>query len=119
MKDMILKPRLSEKAYGQSMTSQVYTFVVPKSANKQTVAAAVSEQFDVTVTAVNIAVTKGKTVRSYTKRSRSTTGTRSDVKKAYVTLQKGDNIAIFDAPEETKEDKKADKKAGKAKKETK
>lgn len=118
MKDLILKPRLSEKAYAQSTTSQVYTFVVPKTANKQTVAAAVSEQFGVTVTAVNIAVTKGKTVTSYRKRSRDITGNRTDIKKAYVTLKDGDSIAIFEAPEEPKTEKKADKKA-EAKKEAK
>jgi large subunit ribosomal protein L23 len=118
MKDLILEPRLSEKAYGQSTTSNVYTFVVPTDANKQTVAQAVSQQFNVTVTAVNIAVNKGKVVRSYRKRSRGITGTRANTKKAYVTVKEGDSIAIFDVPEEPKATK-AEKKATKATKETK
>jgi large subunit ribosomal protein L23 len=114
VKDLILKPRLSEKAYAQSTSARVYTFVVPKSANKQTVATAVSAQFGVTVTAVNIAVSKGKTVRSYRKRSRAVAGQRADLKKAYVTLKDGDSIAIFETPEEPKAEKKT-----RAKKETK
>ncbi len=109
MKDVTLKPRLSEKAYGQSLERNVYVFVVPNEANKQTIAQAVAAQFDVTVTNVRTVVQNGKSITSRSKRTRGITVTRKDIKKAYVTVKQGDHIAIFDAPEE-----KTDKKAAKA-----
>lgn len=115
-KSMILKPRVSEKAYGQSLTGNVYVFQVPTDANKLTVAKAVQEQFEVTVEAVNIMKVKGKVKRTVRKRGRQTTGTRPDIKKAYVTVKEGDHIAIF-ANEE--DNKAADAKPAKAKKEKK
>lgn len=113
MKSLTLKPRMSEKAYGQSLERNVYVFVVPTSANKQTIAQAVAAQFDVTVTNVRTVVQNGKAITSRSKRTRGITVTRKDIKKAYVTVKQGDHIAIFDAPEDTKADSKADKKAEK------
>jgi len=118
MKSVVLKPRLSEKAYAQTSSSNVYIFVVPTDANKQTVAHAVASQFNVTVTQVRTVVQSGKAVTSRSKRTRGITVHRKDIKKAYVTLKAGDHIAIFDAPEEVKADKKADKKAAKEEKKT-
>lgn len=102
---MTLKPRVSEKAYGQSVASNVYVFQVPSDANKMTVADAVTAQFSVTVTKVNIMVAKGKAKTTYRKRGGRTSGSRPDVKKAYVTLKSGDSIAIFASEEDTKTDK--------------
>jgi len=107
MKNIVLKPRMSEKAYTQSTNNNVYIFVVPNTSNKQTIALAVASQFDVTVTNVRTVVQNGKSLTSRSKRTRGITVTRKDIKKAYVTLKAGDHIAIFDAPEETKSDKKA------------
>ena len=119
MKSLVLQPRLSEKAYGQSVERNVYVFVVPTSANKHTIADAVAAQFGVTVTDVRTVVQNGKAITSRTKRTRGITVTRKDIKKAYVTVKQGDHIAIFDAPEEKKTEKKAAKKATSAKKESK
>lgn len=102
MKSMTLKPRVSEKAYGLSQANNVYVFTVPTSANKITVAQAVTSQFNVTVETVNMVVAKGKKVRTIRlgrSRARGSMGTRATVKKAYVTLKKGDNIAIFESDE--------------------
>ena len=104
-KTMTLKPRISEKAYAQSQTSNVYVFVVPEDANKLTVAQAVEAQFDVTVLTVNILNIKGKVKTSYMKRGKRTPGARVDVKKAYVTVKQGDTIAVF----ASEDDKPADK----------
>lgn len=99
-KTIALKPRLSEKAYGQS-SDRVYTFIVPGDSNKASVAAAVSVQFDVTVAGVNVTNIKGKSKRTISQGGRrSSTGTRSDFKKAYVTLAEGQSIPIFAAEEE-------------------
>ena len=105
-KTTILQPRLNEKTYGLS-TKGVYVFNVDKDVNKHTVARAVESQFDVKVAAVNIANIAGKAKRTVSlmgKRTRNSTGTRSDVKKAYVTLVKGHSLPLFAAIEE--EDKK-------------
>lgn len=113
-KQMILKPRLSEKTYGLSLVRNTYTFEVPNNATKHTVARAVAAQFNVTVEEVNVINVKGKPKRTVRKGGRPTNGKRSDVKKAYVTLKEGDKLSVFDAIEG---DEKADKKA--TKKETK
>lgn len=117
-KTMILKPRMSEKAYELSQSENTYVFEVPKSANKHTVADAVAVQYEVTVEDVRIMNVKGKAKRTYVKRSRPVTGKESDVKRAYVTIKEGDVIPVFAAVEEAQ--KEADKAAAKqAKKGTK
>lgn len=101
MNDIILKPRLSEKAYGLSKARNNYVFEVPKNANKLTIANAVATQFEVTVEGVNVANVKGKSTRTFiNRRGKFVRGTRSNIKKAYVTLKVGDNIPIFAAEEE-------------------
>ncbi len=114
MKTLALQPRMSEKAYALSQSMNTYVFVVPKSANKAAVTAAVAEQFKVTVEDVRLAIVKGKTKKSYKKRTKPTIGHRADMKKAYVRIKAGDNIPIFEAMEEPKETvvQKAVKKAG-------
>lgn len=94
-KTLVLKPRISEKAYGQSLTHNTYVFVVPTSANKHQVAEAVAAQFDVTVETVNILNVKGKAKRSVRKGGRQSLGKDNDIKKAYVTLKEGDSITVF------------------------
>ncbi|MCA9329179.1 50S ribosomal protein L23 [Candidatus Saccharibacteria bacterium] len=106
MKSLTLQPRLSEKAYGQSVAQNVYVFVVPTSVNKHTIASAVEAQFGVTVTNVRTMIQNGKAITSRSKRTRGVTVTRKDTKKAYVTIKLGDHIAIFDAPEDKKSVKK-------------
>lgn len=112
----LLRPRLSEKTFMLGTTKTVYVFDVPGDANKQTVAAAVKAQFDVTVRQVNITNIQGKPKRSVRKGGRAIIGQRSDYKKAYVTLAAGQKLPFFDDPEA---DKKAEKAAKKAKKEEK
>ncbi len=122
-KTTLIRPRVSEKAYATSQVLNTYIFDVPLNANKLTVADAVAAQFDVTVTGVNIVVAKGKEKRTYRKGGKPSIGTRITVKKAYVTLKKGDSIPVFagtDEPEEKpKTEKKAEAKTKTAKKETK
>ncbi len=108
MKDIVLKPRISEKAYATSQAGNVYVFSVPITANKHTVAQAVSSQYGVAVEKVNILVAKGKTMQSYRKRSRAVQGQRAATKKAYVTLKGDVKLPIFET-EEKKEAKPAKK----------
>lgn len=109
-KTVTLKPRMSEKTYGLSANG-VYVFEVPKEVNKHEIHQAVTKQFGVTVVDVNTIVAKGKPKRTVRKGARPTAGSRSDVKKAYVTLKSGDHIPVFAAMEEAKdEEEKAAKK---------
>src|SRR5262249_22961794 len=110
MKDVFLKPRLSEQTYALAQKERVYVFDVPKGANKHMVARAVGAQFDVKIESVNITTVKGKAKRTISltgKRRGLTDGMRSDVKKAYVKLVKGASLPVFAAVEEAqvKEDK--------------
>ena len=71
-----------------SEANQVIFNVAPK-ASKPEIKAAVEALFGVKVKAVNTTITKGKT-----KRFRGQPGRRSDVKKAYVTLEAGNTIDV-------------------------
>lgn len=108
---LVLKPRVSEKAYGLSQVRNTYVFDVERAANKHSISRAVSEQYGVTVTEVNVINQKGKTKRTVRKGGRPVMGRQSDVKKAYVTLKQGDSLPIFAAIEEAeaKEAKVAEK----------
>lgn len=112
---MVLRPRISEKAYGLSQKRNVYVFEVPAETNRFAVASAVAAQFKVVVTNVNMANSKGKTKRTIKRGGRQTFGNRPGVKKAYVTLKAGDSIPIF----ANEEDEKKDAKQAKNKKEKK
>lgn len=94
----ILKPRISEKSYDQSQRRNTYVFDVSPRANKQQVADAVAAQFKVKVVGVRTLVAKGKPVRSMVmnRTRRRVDVTRSNFKKAYVTLVEGDSIKLFD-----------------------
>lgn len=100
MTHILVTPRVSEKAYGQSQKN-VYVFNVPLTANKQQISAAVASQYDVTVTGIKTLVQSGKSVRfSRGKNRYPGTTNRKDTKKAYVTLAEGSSIKVFDTPAE-------------------
>ena len=86
--DVIVKPIVTEKATMASEAGAV-VFQVAKTATKPQIKEAVEAVFGVKVKAVNTVVTKGKT-----KRFRGQLGSRSDVKKAYVTLEEGNTIDV-------------------------
>ena len=86
--DVVVKPVITEKA---TMVAEgnADVFQVAKDANKPLIKEAVEALFNVKVKAVNTTITKGKT-----KRFRGRPGVRSDVKKAYVTLEEGNAIDV-------------------------
>ncbi|MBC7141653.1 MAG: 50S ribosomal protein L23 [Rhodobacteraceae bacterium] len=86
--DVIRKPVITEKATMASEHGAV-VFQVALDANKPQIKEAVEELFGVKVKAVNTVVTKGKS-----KKFRGRPGVRSDVKKAYVTLEEGNTIDV-------------------------
>lgn len=98
-------PRTTEKAYKSSLATNTYIFTVPLDANKQEIVASIEAQFAVKVDRIKTLVQNGKAIRfSRGKRAHPGKTTRTDIKKAYVTLAKGNSLHIFDAP--AKEEKK-------------
>jgi large subunit ribosomal protein L23 len=86
--DVIVAPHITEKSTMMSEHNAV-VFRVANDASKPEIKAAVEALFDVTVTNVNTLVQKGKT-----KRWKGTPYSRSDMKKAIVTLKDGDSIDV-------------------------
>ncbi|HTP78663.1 MAG TPA: 50S ribosomal protein L23 [Rhizomicrobium sp.] len=86
--DVILSPVITEKATKLTETNQI-VFRVPLDATKPKIAAAVAELFKVKVKAVNTITVKGKK-----KLARGKPYSRSDFKKAIVTLEEGQQIDI-------------------------
>ncbi|HEY0625067.1 50S ribosomal protein L23 [Sphingomonas sp.] len=86
--DVIVAPHITEKSTLVSEANAV-VFKVANDATKPQIKAAVEAIFGVGVTAVNTIVQKGKT-----KRWKGKPYTRSDIKKAIVTLKDGDSIDV-------------------------
>ena len=86
--DVILSPVITEKATKLTETNQV-VFRVTLDATKPAIAKAVSDLFKVKVKAVNTITVKGKR-----KQARGVRYSRSDYKKAIVTLEEGQQIDI-------------------------
>ena len=86
--DIVLAPHITEKSTLLSEHNAV-VFKVAGSASKPQIKAAVEALFNVSVTGVNTMNVKGKT-----KKWKGRPYTRSDVKKAVVTLADGQSIDI-------------------------
>jgi large subunit ribosomal protein L23 len=86
--DVILAPHITEKSTLVSEHNAV-VFKVAGDATKPEIKAAVEALFSVKVTGVNTIVQKGKT-----KKWKGKPYTRSDIKKAIVTLADGDQIDV-------------------------
>ena len=86
--DIVLAPHITEKSTMLSENNAV-VFKVASGASKPEIKAAVEALFNVKVTGVNTLVTKGKT-----KKWKGKPYTRSDVKKAVVTLAEGQSIDV-------------------------
>jgi large subunit ribosomal protein L23 len=86
--DVVLAPHITEKATLLSEHNAV-VFKVAQDATKPQIKAAVEALFGVDVTGVNTLTQKGKT-----KKWKGRPYTRSDVKKAIVTLAEGQTIDV-------------------------
>ena len=87
---ILKKARVTEKTAHLTKNNQ-YVFDVDSSANKTQIARAVFAIYKIKPTAVNIIRTKGKTVRIG-----KINGTRSDNKKAIVTMPAGKTLGIYE-----------------------
>jgi large subunit ribosomal protein L23 len=91
LRDVILRPVISEKSY-EMLDENKYTFIVDPRANKTHIKQAVEKIFDVKVLSVNTMNRQGKR-----KRRGLIVGKRPDTKRAIVTVAPGDRIELFDA----------------------
>ena len=86
--DVIVAPHITEKSTMMSEQNAV-VFKVARDATKPEIKAAVEALFNVSVTNVNTIVQKGKT-----KKWKGTPYTKSDIKKAIVTLKDGQSVDV-------------------------
>jgi large subunit ribosomal protein L23 len=91
---VLVAPLISEKSSIAAEKYNQYVFKVTTNATKPEIKQAVELLFDVKVDAVKVANMKGKT-----KRHGSKTGRRSDWKKAYISLQAGQEIDLLGGAE--------------------
>lgn len=86
---ILSRPRVTEKAYALNTLNQ-YVFVVTKEATKKSVKRAVEEAYAVKVEKVRIVKLPAKT-----RIMGKTMGTKSAIKKAIISVAKGQTIELF------------------------
>ncbi len=86
--DVIKRPRITERAALSAEKNQ-YIFEVSPNATKASIAKAVTELYKVVPVSVNVSRTPAKKVVV-----RGRIGVQQGIKKAYVTLKKGDKIEL-------------------------
>lgn len=106
MSNLLVIPIATEKAYSL-VAKDTYMFKVPLNATKPMIKVAIEKQYGVSVVSIRTSLQSGKAVRYMaSRRAQPKTTNRSDVKKAYVTLKKGDSIKVFEESNEKNEEKK-------------
>lgn len=88
--DIIVKPYITEKTASLAGSNQ-YVFVVRIGANRHQVRRAIKQMYGVEPLSVNIVNMRGKKMR-FGRRA----GTRSDWKKAIITLPKGHTMKVYE-----------------------
>ena len=88
--NVLLRPRITEKAAIGADKSNVYVFEVAKSATKKSISVSVSDAYGVRPKKVRVANISSKQVFIRGKK-----GVKSGGKKAYVYLKKGDKIELM------------------------
>lgn len=92
MKDILVRPLVTEKTTTGLGTDNTYGFEVALKANKHQVKRAIEAFYNVSVAGVRTVVVRGKVKRFGRHHAK-----RSNWKKAYVTLADGESINIYEA----------------------
>lgn len=92
--DILLKPVITEKMTEISEDLNRYGFIVPKSANKLQIKAAVEELYNVDVVSVNTMNISGKVKTRFTKTGIQS-GKTNNYKKAIIQVAEGDIIDFY------------------------
>ncbi len=94
MKQVLVKPVVTEKSTAIQDHLQQYIFVVSKEANKLEIKDAVEAMYGVTVQSVNTTIMPKRAIAKYTKQG-LILGKKNSYKKAFVTLVDGDEIDFY------------------------
>jgi large subunit ribosomal protein L23 len=94
MRNVLIRPLITEKMTEISEKEMKYGFVVDYNANKIEIAKALKAKFDVDVVEVNTMKYKGKTKTQFTRKGRFS-GKTPRFKKAIVQLKDGQTIDLF------------------------
>ncbi len=94
MRNVLIKPLITEKMNDLTESETKYGFVVDINANKIEIAKAIKTKFDVDVESINTIKYKGKTKSQFTKKGRFE-GKTASYKKAIITLKEGQTIDMF------------------------
>lgn len=95
MKEILIKPLITEKMTNLSADQGKYGFLVNPKSNKIEIANAIEKKFNVHVVKVRTINHPGKTKTQF-RRSGRFTGKTARYKKAIVTLKKGETIELFE-----------------------
>lgn len=94
MKQVLIKPVITEKSTALQENIQQYVFVVNKKANKIEIKNAIESMYGVTVESINTSIVPSKSKMRYTQ-SGIIDGRKSAYKKAFVKLVDGDEIDFY------------------------
>lgn len=94
MKQILIRPVVTEKSTALQEDIQQYVFVVNKDANKIEIKDAIESMYGVNVERVNTSILPSKSKSRFTK-SGVINGRKKSYKKAFVTLADGEEIDIF------------------------
>ncbi len=95
MKEILIKPLITEKMTNLSADLGKYGFLVNPESNKIEIAKAIEKKFSVHVTKVRTISHPGKMKTQFRKSGRFV-GKTASYKKAIVTLKKGETIELFE-----------------------
>jgi large subunit ribosomal protein L23 len=94
MRNVLIRPLITEKMNALSEQKKQFGFVVDVSANKIEIAKAIKSKFNVDAIDVNTIKYKGKRKTQFTRKGRFE-GRTAAFKKAIVTLKEGQTIDLF------------------------
>ena len=95
MKEILIKPLITEKMSADTERNNSYGFVVSLAANKIEIKKAIENEYNVTVESVRTLRVDGKAKQRYTKTG-MVKGRTNSYKKALVSLAKGEVIDFYD-----------------------
>ena len=95
MKEILIKPLITEKMSADTERNNSYGFVVALSANKIEIKKAIEKEYNVTVESVRTLRVDGKAKQRFTKTG-MVKGRTNSYKKALVSLAKGEVIDFYD-----------------------
>ncbi|MGY8918481.1 MAG: 50S ribosomal protein L23 [Flavobacteriales bacterium] len=95
MKEILIKPLITEKMSADTERTNSYGFVVALGANKIEIKKAIENEYSVTVTKVRTLRVDGKARQRFTKTG-VVKGRTNSYKKALVSLAEGESIDFYD-----------------------